>query len=218
MAVASVVPLAANWTAATRVIEILLRWPWEFDGGILWMRRLLCTNQSGPRPTFWRSTTTLVGRAATNGRLTAQSLVAVDFGQSGGRHGKLLAQVEHFAANPRVQALRRPGALSAAIIQPPIRRISPGPMPRVVRAGVPMRMPRGIHRLALVVGDHVLVDGDAAAGRAPASASLPPMPSVRDVDQHQVVVGAAADQPHAAGQQRLGQRLGVVDDRAGRSA
>ena len=39
-----------------------------------------------------------------------------------------------------------------------------------------------------------------------------------DVDQHQVIVGAAADQPDPAGQQRFGQGLGVVDDRAGRTA
>ncbi len=37
----------------------------------------------------------------------------------------------------------------------------------------------------------------------------------RDVDQHQMIVGAAADQPQAAGQQRFGQRLGVVDDLLG---
>ena len=73
---------------------------------------------------------------------------------------------------------------------------------------------RGVHRLALVEGDHVLVDRDAAAvehffGLLAAQAQR------GDVDQHQVVVGAAADQPHAAGQQRLGQGLGVVDDRLG---
>ena len=41
------------------------------------------------------------------------------------------------------------------------------------------------------------------------------MPSGGHVGQHQVVVGAAADELHAAGQQHVGQRLGVVDDLPG---
>ena len=44
------------------------------------------------------------------------------------------------------------------------------------------------------------------------SACLAGEPQRRDVGQHQVVVGAAADQPHAAGHERLGQGLGIVDD------
>ena len=68
--------------------------------------------------------------------------VAVDFGQPGRRHGKLLAQIEDLAANAHVQP-RVVGRFKRSSIQPPIRRISLGPMPRVVRAGVPMRMPEG---------------------------------------------------------------------------
>ena len=70
---------------------------------------------------------------------------------------------------------------------------------------------RGIHWLPLVVGNHVLVAGDSAAverllGDLAADAQR------RDVHQHQVVVGAAADEPHAAGGERLGKHLRVRHD------
>ena len=57
-----------------------------------------------------------------------------------------------------------------------------------------------VHRLALVVGDHVLVDGDAAVAER-FFGLLAGDAQRGHVDQHQVVVGAAADQPQAAGGQ-----------------
>ena len=87
-------------------------------------------------------------------------------------------------------------------------------MPRVVSAGVPMRMPEGSIGLRSSNGIMFLLTvmpqrSSASLGQLAADAQR------RDVDQHQVIVGAAADQLQAAGQQRLGQRLGVVDDLLG---
>ena len=56
----------------------------------------------------------------------------------------------------------------------------------------------GVERLALVEGDHVLVDGDAGAVEG-CLGDLAGQAQRRHVDQHQVVVGAAADEPEAAG-------------------
>ena len=77
-------------------------------------------------------------------------------------------------------------------------------MPRVVSAGVPMRMPDGSIGLRSSKGIMFLLTvmpqrPEHGFGLFAAE------PQGRDVDQHQVIVGAAADQPHAAGQQRLGQ-------------
>ncbi len=47
-----------------------------------------------------------------------------------------------------------------------------------------------------------------------ASAALPVRPFGRQVDQHQVVVGAAGHQLQAAGEDLARERLGVVDDGA----
>ena len=87
-------------------------------------------------------------------------------------------------------------------------------MPRVVRAGVPMRMPEGSIGLRSSKGIMFLLTvmpqrSSACFGQLAADAER------RDVDQHQVIVGAAADQLQAAGEQRFGQRLGVVDDLLG---
>ena len=90
-------------------------------------------------------------------------------------------------------------------------RISSPPMPRVVKRRRADANARRIDRLPLVEGDHVFVDRNAAtvqrllgltAGRAQRG----------NVGQDQVVVGAAADELHAAGQKHLGQRLGIVHD------
>ena len=85
------------------------------------------------------------------------------------------------------------------------------PKPRVVSAGVPRRMPEvyqapfGSRRDRVAVGDHAGVEQrrlGLPAGQA----------ERRDVDQHQVVVGAAGHQPGAALEEPVGQRLGVVGD------
>ena len=86
---------------------------------------------------------------------------------------------------------RRDGG-SRPTIQPPDLRISSGPMPRVVVAGVPTRIPDATLGGLRVERDRVLVDGDAdlveqRLGLAARDAQR------RHVDEHQVVVGAAAD-------------------------
>ena len=73
-------------------------------------------------------------------------------------------------------------------------------MPRVVTAGVPMRMPLATIGGVRVERNRVLVDGDAR----PAERRLGDLAreALREhVDEHQVVVGAAADQPEAGGGQ-----------------
>ena len=87
-------------------------------------------------------------------------------------------------------------------------------MPRVVSAGVPMRMPEGSTGLRASKGIMFLLTVmpqrvERLLGQLAADAQR------RHVDQHQVIVGAAADELQAAGEQRLGQRLGVVDDLLG---
>ena len=83
-------------------------------------------------------------------------------------------------------------------------------MPRVVSAGVPSRMPLVTNGDCGIVGDGVLVDRDAGLVerllRRLAGEVLGPQ-----VHQHQVGVGAAGDDREAALDQRVGQRLGVLD-------
>ena len=73
----------------------------------------------------------------------------------------------------------------------PISRISSSPMPRVVSAGVPMRMPEVTIGGRSSNGIDVLVHRDAGAVQR-VLAVLPGERPGREVDQHQVVVGAAA--------------------------
>ena len=72
-----------------------------------------------------------------------------------------------------------------------------------------------VERLARVERDRVVVEDEPGplqrlGRRAPADAPA------GQVDQQQVVVGAARDEVEAALEQRVGERLGVVDDRAAR--
>ena len=67
-------------------------------------------------------------------------------------------------------------------------------MPRVVTAGVPMRMPLATIGGFWSNGIAFLLTVMPALPSA-ASATLPVMPLREDVDEHQVIVGAAADEP-----------------------
>ena len=69
-------------------------------------------------------------------------------------------------------------------------------MPRVVTAGVPMRMPLAIIGGFWSNGIVFLLTVMPALPSA-VSASLPVRPLREHVDEHQVVVGAAADEPEA---------------------
>ena len=69
----------------------------------------------------------------------------------------------------------------------------------------------GHHRRILIEGDRVLVDGD--AGLAERGLGDLAGDALREhVDEHDVVVGAAADDAEAGGCERRGQPLGVGDD------
>jgi hypothetical protein len=84
-------------------------------------------------------------------------------------------------------------------------------MPRVVSAGVPMRMPLGFSG-GLVSNGIAFLFTVMPASPSAFSASLPSMPLAEDIDQHQVRVGAAGDDAEAFVGQRLRQHLGVGDD------
>ena len=100
--------------------------------------------------------------------------------------------------------------MSTSAIQPAMRVISGSFMPRVVRAGVPMRMPDGSSGWRGSNGIMFLLTVMPAASSA-CSAILPVTPLRGDVDEHQVIVGAAGDEAEAGRLQLLGQRLGVGD-------
>ncbi len=70
---------------------------------------------------------------------------------------------------------------------------------------------RGHHRRPLVEGHRVLVDRDAGLVQAVLGV-LAGERGGRQVDEHQVVVGAAGDQVDAARAEHLGQDLALLDD------
>ena len=84
-------------------------------------------------------------------------------------------------------------------------------MPRVVTAGVPMRMPLATIGGFWSNGIAFLLTVMPALPSA-ASATLPVMPLREHVDQHQVVVGAAADEPEAGRATAPPPAPGVGDD------
>ena len=98
----------------------------------------------------------------------------------------------------------------ASTIQAPICAISAGPMPRVVVAGVPTRIPDATLGGFCVERDRVLVDGDpdvVEEGLGLAAGD----PQRRHVDEREVVVGAAADQARARVGEGLREHAGVLD-------
>ena len=93
----------------------------------------------------------------------------------------------------------------------PISRMASSFMPRVVTAGVPTRIPLRHKRTLRIEGNRVFVYRHAHLSER-ASASLPVRPFALHVDQHQVVVRAAGDEPVAAVRELLGKRLCVCHD------
>jgi hypothetical protein len=83
-------------------------------------------------------------------------------------------------------------------------------MPRVVTAGVPMRMPLVTNGDCVSKGTVFLLTVIPARSSA-FSATLPVSPLAAQVHQHEVVVGAARDDVEAALRERRGQRLRVGD-------
>ena len=87
-------------------------------------------------------------------------------------------------------------------------------MPRVVTAGVPEADAAGDERRLRILGNGVLVDGDAGVAER-LLGHLAGEALGTEVDQHEVRVGAARDDGVAALDQRVGQRLRIFDDARG---
>ena len=83
-----------------------------------------------------------------------------------------------------------------------MRSISGSRMPRLVMAGRADADAARDHRRILIERNRVLVDGDAGLAERRLG-DLAGEPFREDVDEHQVIVGAAADEPEARGRQRL---------------
>ena len=83
-------------------------------------------------------------------------------------------------------------------------------MPRVVKARGADADAGRVERRALVEGDHVLVDGDAGLVER-FLRDLAGQPLRRDIDEQQMIVGAAGDDAEAEPLQFLGERPGVGD-------
>ena len=92
----------------------------------------------------------------------------------------------------------------------PMRRYSSGPKPRVVVAGVPTRIPEAVLGGSGSKGMAFLLTVMPTSSRS-GSASLAGDPERRDVDEHQVVVGAAGDDPGSVRDHGLGQDARVLD-------
>jgi hypothetical protein len=100
----------------------------------------------------------------------------------------------------------------ASVMIRAIARISVVPNPRVVVAGVPRRIPEACVRRQRVERDRVLVDRDPDFVEERLSL-LAGDTERRHVDEHQVVVRAARDDPGPAFSERIGE-LGRVLDRS----
>ena len=87
-------------------------------------------------------------------------------------------------------------------------RISGSRMPRVVRAGLPMRMPLGFSGRIGVVGNGVLVYRDAGLVQGVLGFAAQ-HPLGENIDQHQVGVGAAGDDAVAFSHQGFRQGLRI---------
>ncbi len=120
-------------------------------------------------------------------------------------------------ANPLSKSPRRSGSSEQSSIQPPIVRISSVPMPRVVSAGVPTRMPDGSIGLRSSNGIIFLLTVMPHRSSV-ASAILPPMPSgVTSTRTRWLSVPpltSASRQPASAS----ASALRVVDDLLGRTS
>ena len=103
-------------------------------------------------------------------------------------------------------------ASSTSTISSATRSNSAAPKPREVSAGVPIRTPE-VYQAPFGSRGTALRLVTMPASSSADSAWRPVSPNDGHVDQHEVVVGAAGDQPGAALQQPVGQRDGVVGDR-----
>jgi hypothetical protein len=81
--------------------------------------------------------------------------------------------------------------------------ISASRIPRVVMAGVPMRMPLAVIGGFWSNGDRVLVDRNAGSSKR-GLRDFAGQTAREDVNEHHVVVGAAADEPEAGARDSLG--------------
>ena len=95
----------------------------------------------------------------------------------------------------------------------PTSRRSSSSKPRIVTAGVPSRMPGGLHRRPLVEGHRVAVRGDLHLVQALLRRAARPLAPAQ-VDLDEVGVGATGEEVEAAVQERGRERVGVGADLA----
>ena len=141
------------------------------------------------------------------GRFSADRLQRIDSPGAGKRW--------HISATSpaiRFSAASSPACAIASSIHLPICFISGSPIPRDVTAGVPRRNPAGAEGLARIIRNGVVVADDAGVVERLCAPSCRHF-FVRQIDEHQMVVGAARDQRESARHQFRRQRLGVAHDR-----
>ena len=102
-------------------------------------------------------------------------------------------------------------SVAACQMNSAMRSISGAPKPRVVTAGVPMRMPEVTKRTFRVVRDGILVGSDVHLVQT-ALQLLAGHAGLSQVDEHKMVVRAAADQIEALLLECVREHAGVGDD------
>ena len=120
------------------------------------------------------------------------------------------ADRRHPAGQRRLRRAHRRAARSRRRSASRSRASRRGPCPRDVTAGVPTRIPDEVFGGCLSNGIWFLLTVIPISSRR-CSASLPVTPARRHVDEHQVVVGAAGDDPQAALREDGRDRRRVLD-------
>ena len=123
-------------------------------------------------------------------------------------------------APPRERRLRlaSSGLDSTRSISAAMRAISAAPMPRVVTADVPMRMPLVTNGDWVSFGTVFLLTVIAASSSASCATFPVRCAAIAQVDEHQVIVSSAGHDLESMRHERLGKRARVRDDAAVRTS